>query len=76
MLTLLTDTLSPDTVIETVLAAALDITGATAASLYQFWDEAKLAFVSSLGLARTQTNCPNRCWFRREPNSRPISSRS
>ena len=58
ILTLLTDTLSPDTVIETVLAAALDLTGAAAASLYQFWDEANLAFVSSLGFSTDAGELP------------------
>ncbi len=58
VLTLLTDTLSPGTVSETVLAAALDLTGAKAASLYQFWDEAKLAFVSSLGFGADAGELP------------------
>ncbi len=58
VLALLTDTLSPGTVIETVLAAALDLTGAAAASVYQFWDEAKLAFVSSLGFGADAGELP------------------
>ncbi len=53
ILALLTDTLSPETVLDTVISSASMVAEATAVAVYLFWDDAKstLALVRSAGLS-------------------------
>jgi K+-sensing histidine kinase KdpD len=72
---LLTGTLSPDTVLDTIISSASTIAQANAVAVYLYWDEAQtnLALARSAGMSDEFAEHPPDPLLMREKNGQPLS---